>query len=535
MMSEYAQPYGIGSVRSQDVTRQSQELVLHGEWEGYDRAKIIPEDVARRLGIVPLELRAGTFLLGSLEPLGAASQHELELFTGCSVDFQVVNRDEFNSRFEQCYQGGVRSVEEVIHDLNASSNLELLADNTGDDEASAYRLENLANDAPIIQLVNAILIEAVHRRATDVHIEPTDAGMRVRYRIDGVLYDVPPPPKQVYLGVVSRIKIMAGADIAEKRLPQDGRIRVKLQGKEIDIRVSTIPVLHGESVVLRLLDSSNLLLDLEELGFSEPVERAFRSIIKRTHGIILVTGPTGCGKTTTLYAALTALNGPEKKIITIEDPVEYELPGINQVPVRPKIDFGFANGLRSILRQDPDIIMVGEIRDLETAIIAVQAALTGHLVFSTVHTNDAASTVTRLLDMGIEPYLVASSIRAILAQRLVRVLCPFCRKPVPRNQLGWTSAESGMPGETPLSLPDFVYVPVGCQACDGLGFKGRTGVYELLVVDEEIERQILMHSPARGIREHAVSQGMATLLAEGLAKVSTGVTSLDEVLRIVHE
>ncbi|MBE3574573.1 MAG: type II/IV secretion system protein [Firmicutes bacterium] len=494
-----------------------------GMHEEPELAQLIPEAVARRLRIAPKSLAKGTLAVACPDAAvpGLELRRELELFTGLRVAMVPVGEAEFAALLARVYGRPTQSMEQVLHEVSAGlgDGVEVVAGpdegegvaGTGADSGGAYRLEDLANDAPVVRVVNSILSEAVQRRASDVHIEPLERGMRVRLRVDGVLYDMTPPPRRLYLGIVSRLKIMAGLDIAEKRLPQDGRIRIRLLGREMDLRVSTLPVMHGESVVLRLLDRDAGLLDLASLGLSVDGEHLFRQTLTLGHGIILVTGPTGSGKTTTLYAALSALNSPGKKIITIEDPVEYELPGINQVPVKPKIGFTFANGLRSIVRQDPDIIMVGEIRDAETAEIAIQSALTGHLVLSTLHTNDAPSAMTRLLEMGLEPYLVASTVRLVIAQRLVRLLCQACKRP-------------GGQG----------FVAAGCPQCDGIGYWGRTGIYELLPVDEEVRNLVERRATSQEIRGWAVSHGMRGLLEDGMAKVQVGITSVEEVLRVAN-
>jgi len=387
------------------------------------------------------------------------------------------------------------------------------------------------SDAPVIKLVNLMLSQAVRDHSSDIHIEPFQDMVKIRKRIDGVLYDMYHPPKHVQSKLVSRIKIMAKLDIAEKRLPQDGRIEIRIADKDVDIRVSTLPTSFGERVVMRLLDKSNVLLSLTELGMSENNLEIFLQLIKAPHGIILVTGPTGSGKTTTLYSALSLLNKSDINIITVEDPVEYQIKGISQVQVNPKIDLTFANGLRTIVRQDPDIILVGEIRDFETAEIAIQAALTGHLVFSTLHTNDAASAVTRLIDMGIESFLVSSSVNAILAQRLVRKMCRHCAEPYTpsREYLAQVGLSPDDLGDQPL------YRGKGCPECLNTGYQGRVGVFELMVLNEDLKNFILTTSDSNQIRKRALSSnehGMLTLRQDGLRKVLAGVTTLEEVFRL---
>ena len=385
-------------------------------------------------------------------------------------------------------------------------------------------LVDLASEAPIIKLVNSIISRAVEEHASDVHIEPSEEDVRIRYRIDGILREVDILPKSLLPAVVSRIKIMARLDIAERRLPQDGRIKTKAAGKDIDIRVATLPSIYGEQVVMRILDQSGMDWNIDNLGFEEDTKEKFLEAIRSSHGIVLVTGPTGAGKTTTLYSALRVLNSKEVKIITIEDPVEYVIPGIVQVQVKPQIGLTFASGLRSIVRQDPDIIMVGEIRDAETADIAIHAALTGHLVLSTLHTNDAASAITRLVDMGIERFLVASSVIAILAQRLVRTICPHCKEeiPVPPS----VTERFGLEGH--------IYRGKGCDFCKGTGYYGRTGIYELLVVDEDVRKLTIQGADSESIKSKAIEKGMRPLLEDGLTKVKKGITTLEEVLRVAR-
>jgi general secretion pathway protein E len=386
------------------------------------------------------------------------------------------------------------------------------------------------SDAPIIKLVNLLLSGAIKDRASDIHIEPYQGAVKVRYRIDGILYDILSLPRKIYSPLVSRVKIMAKLNIAEKRLPQDGRIEIKIADRSVDIRVSTIPTAFGERVVLRLLDKTSSILMLSDLGMDERKVGLFNRLIKSPYGIILVTGPTGSGKTTTLYAALSSINSAAVNIITIEDPIEYQIDGIGQIQVNPKIDLTFAQGLRSIVRQDPDVILVGEIRDRETAEIAIQSSLTGHLVFSTLHTNDAASAVTRLIDMGIEPFLVTSSVIAIIAQRLVRVLCPKCKEPyTPDDEslanLGIDRCRIGQHA---------FYRRQGCAACMNTGYRGRTAIFEILVLDDPIKRLILKTSDANQIQDEAMRRGMTNLLADGARKVLMGVTTIEEVFRVTR-
>jgi len=438
------------------------------------------------------------------------------------------------------FYGQMGSAEEVMDTI------------TGEDLASVATefetpkdLLELTEEAPIIRLLNALLLQAVKERASDIHIEPYEKVLDVRLRVDGILHKVLNPPKIIQDALISRIKIMSNLDIAEKRLPQDGRIRLLLGGRDIDIRVSVIPTSHGERAVLRLLDRKQGLIGLWEVGFSREDEKKLEGHLQRPDGIILVTGPTGSGKTTTLYAALNRIHTEEKNIITVEDPIEYQLKGIGQIHVNPKIGLTFATGLRSILRQDPDVIMVGEIRDLETAQIAMQASLTGHLVLSTLHTNDAPSALVRLIDMGIEPFLVASSLTVVLAQRLVRTICPHCKVSYEATDIERSYfTKSGLPPTHPspsrgegkggdASL--LLYRGEGCEKCKGKGYFGRTGIFELLVIDNEIRPMITDRIDSQSIKSHAISRGMKTLRQDGIEKVLKGITTLEEVLRVTQK
>jgi general secretion pathway protein E len=391
-------------------------------------------------------------------------------------------------------------------------------------------LDYAANEPPVIKLVNLIFSIAVKDRASDIHIQPYEKDLRVRFRIDGLLYDMYKPPKRAQDAIISRVKVMAGLDVAEKRLPQDGRIKIRVNEKDIDVRVSIIPSAYGEQVVMRLLDKGSAMVGLERIGMSPEFEKTIVSLITKPQGVFLVTGPTGSGKTTTLYASLQLINTPEKNILTVEDPVEYILPGIGQMQVNPKIDLNFAKALRSFLRQDPDVIMVGEIRDEETARIAIQAALTGHLVFSTLHTNDSASALTRLIDMGVEPYLLTSSITAILAQRLVRKICPHCRdvyKP--------TEFESELLAEYLKSSGRILYKGRGCENCIDTGYIGRTGIFELLKMSSKIRQMVQLKKSSEEIKDEAIKEGMLTLREDGLNKAFEGTTTLSEILRVTIE
>ena len=420
------------------------------------------------------------------------------------------------------------SADKVIEDLQQDGeNIQIL----GEDEQTEQDVLDLANEAPIIKLVNLMITEALKERASDIHIEPSEEGITVRYRIDGILYNALSPPKRYQQAIVSRVKIMANMNIAENRLPQDGRIKVKYGTSDVDIRVSTVPSVVGERVVMRLLVKDDRRFDLTKLGMNEDFLKSFRDMLHIPHGIIIVSGPTGSGKTTSLYAAIREINTPDKNIITIEDPVEYRIKGISQIQVNPKINLTFAVGLRSILRQDPEIIMVGEIRDHETAEIAIQAAMTGHLVFSTVHTNDASSAVVRLLDIGVEPYLIASTVTGFLSQRLVRVLCPECKEsyrldPEILRQEGIDPA---------LFRKKTVFKPKGCPKCNSTGFFDRIGIYEMIRLNERVRKLIVERRDASYIRKRCNEMGMRTLIQDGIDKILMGITSIDEVLRVIRE
>jgi type II secretion system protein E len=478
---------------------------------------LVPREFALQRQALPLSIEDGTLVVALANPLDLQLVDDLRLATGMAVRPVVAPPGEIRRALEQF------TMEQMIQDVAEG-------EEAGADEgADIADLQKMAREALVVQLVNMLIHQAVQEGASDIHVEPFERQLKVRYRIDGVLREASAPPKRLQSAIISRVKILAEMNIAERRLPQDGRIRLKVAGRQIDIRVSTVPTLYGESVVMRILDKSTALLGLEELGMpAEPLAR-FRRQIARPHGILLVTGPTGSGKTTSLYAALSEIYSSEKKIITVEDPVEYQLPGINQIHVRSQIGLTFASGLRSIVRQDPDVIMVGEIRDAETAEIAIQAALTGHLVFSTLHTNDAAGAITRLLDMGAEPYLVASSLIGSVAQRLVRQICPQCKE-----QAEYPDATLVDVGIEPHSADRHrLRRGAGCDACGRTGYRRRLGVFELLTIDDTVRQMIVDRTPATVIKQHGVrEQGMQTLLMDGRAKALAGVTSVDEVLRV---
>jgi general secretion pathway protein E len=488
---------------------------------GVDTAllKRLPLAFARRNLILPLRDEGGRLLVAIADPANLLALDELRGLFEMPVDGVVVPPTVLVEAVNRLYSKLSGSAQEVVEELEGEDLFTI-----ANEFNKPKDLLDLADEAPVIRLLNSIMFQAVKERASDIHIEPFERELEVRFRIDGLLYKMLTPPKVVQEALISRVKIMSGLNIAEKRLPQDGRFRVIVAGRDVDIRVSIIPTFFGERVVLRLLDKQRGVISLANIGFSPADVQTMERLLTRTSGIILVTGPTGSGKTTTLYAALSRINSPEKNIITIEDPIEYQLKGIGQIQVNPKIDLTFANGLRSILRQDPDIIMVGEIRDAVTAEIAMQSSLTGHLVLSTLHTNDAATAVTRLIDMGVEPFMVASTLSTVLAQRLVRVICPHCREAY--------KPEREYAG---ITLPDVLYRGRGCDKCFNLGSIGRTGIYELLLIDGELCSMIIRQAPAGVIKEYAVSRGMRTLREDGLAKAAAGITTIEEVLRVTQE
>jgi type II secretion system protein E len=476
--------------------------------------------------IMPVQGEDGEPLAVTSNPFDTSAIDELRLATGRDFQVALAPLADIDRCIKRYLGVGADTVQSMISE--AGENGFKVIDTEADDDMD---LTQAAEGASIIRFVNQILTEAIELRATDVHIEPFEETLRVRYRIDGVLQEasVAPEIKQFQAAIVSRLKILAKLDIAEKRIPQDGRIKIIIAGREIDVRVSVIPMLYGEAVVLRLLDRSSVLLGLNKLGMSERDMGIMEIILERPHGIILVTGPTGSGKTTSLYAALSQINDIQRKIITIEDPIEYQLFGVNQIQVSRKAGLTFASGLRSILRHDPDVVLVGEIRDGETAEIAIQASLTGHLVFSTLHTNDAPSALTRLVDMGIEPYLVASSLEAVIAQRLVRVVCPECKEPMTESEAMPLRRRFGD------QLPDMLYKGVGCQQCQGTGYRGRIGIFEVMMVTDEIRSLILENTAAPELRKVASRQGMKSLRDDGFRQLHSGRTTVQEILRVTKD
>ncbi len=476
--------------------------------------------------LIPLREENGIVRVAMANPLQVQPLDDLRLLLEKEVTPVVSPPDEIVRIANRSYghaEGAAEAVLEGMEEEEAAEQV-VVADQAED-------LLDIASKAPVIKLVNLILFEAAKARASDIHIEPFEKELQVRYRIDGVLYEALTPPKQYQSAITSRIKIMANLNIAEKRLPQDGRIKIRITDREIDLRVSLIPVSFGERIVLRLLDRSAQVYSLHDLGMSDDRLALFARLLKLTHGIILVTGPTGSGKTTTLYAALAAVNSKEQNIITVEDPVEYQMSGIGQIQANPKIGLTFASGLRSILRQDPDVVLIGEMRDHETAEIAIQASLTGHLVFSTLHTNDAAGAITRLVDMGVEPYLVSSSVVGIMAQRLVRTICPHCRESfVPTAE---ALQEIGL---TPEDIPEGkLYRGRGCEKCFNSGYMGRSGIFEILLIDDEIRRMVLERTNTGVIKKAALKKGMRTLRMDGARQVKEGNTTIEEVVRVTQE
>ncbi len=479
----------------------------------------IPYSFAKKYEIVPLKKKAATLLVATADPLNLSPIEELSFLLNETIEAVYSPRSEILTLIHECYNKKDGAASQMIADLKEETKTK-----KDDDDVEVYDLlDDSMGQAPVVKLLNLILTEAIQQGASDVHFEPNDSGMRVRYRIDGVLQNRHSPAHEYQSSLITRIKVMAKLDIAEHRLPQDGRIKLKLGQREIDFRVSTVPVTGGERIVMRILDKGNILLGMDRIGMPKDLLTSFEKMIHLPEGIVLVTGPTGSGKTTTLYSALHSLNSDEVNIMTVEDPVEYNLKGIAQIGVKPQIDLTFARGLRHILRQDPDVVMLGEIRDQETAEIAIQASLTGHLVLSTLHTNDAPSAITRLVDMDIEPYLLSSSLIGVLAQRLVRKICPDCKESYTPSTEELTSLGISQP---------YLCRGKGCSSCYGCGYKGRHALYELLTIDNAIKRQIVQSPDAIELRRIALSQGMLSLFSHGVHLVQEGITTLAEILRV---
>jgi general secretion pathway protein E len=514
-------------LRSEDILK-ALSIQMGLPYENHVRGDDIPQDLidtlpinyAKKNEVVPLRRESGAVVVAVSDPSNYNAIDDLRMIYSARIKPVIASGYEIMNAINAAYN------KEQGEGASAMNELDENMGEIASEFDEPVDLVDADDEAPIIRLVNTLLFRAVKQKASDIHIEPFEKEIVVRFRIDGVLYDIMSPPKRAQNSIISRVKIMAGLNIAEKRLPQDGRIRIKIAGKDIDIRVSTVPTAFGESIVMRLLDRSKVLLDLETLGLHGKVLDQINQLITRTNGIFLVTGPTGSGKSTTLYACLSKINSKEIKILTIEDPVEYQLHGINQVQVNPKIDLTFANGLRAFLRQDPDVIMVGEIRDKETAEIAIQAALTGHLVISTLHTNSAPATITRLIDMGIEPFLVSSAVVGILAQRLLRTVCHDCAK-----KYTPTKEELARLDLKPEDLKGRqLFRPVGCPNCLETGYSGRQGIHEMMLIDDEVRNEIVKGSDASVVKKVALAQGMVSLRQDAINKMMQGMTTIEEVL-----
>lgn len=497
-----------------------------------EAVKCISQDIARRYKVIPIAKSDGTLTLAMKNPLDVFALDEVRLITGADIEPVIATEEDILSTVSEHYSGGASTAEAVseLMDDFQTSEIAVTEEEKTDDDISIEELRELSEEAPVVRLANLIITRGIQDRCSDVHLEPGKASLRVRYRIDGIMHDGLIVPKKVQASLISRIKIMADMDIAEKRAPQDGRISATVSGKQYDFRVSTLPNIHGEKVVMRVLDKNSVMIGLSKLGFLSQTLEMFESIISRTYGIILVTGPTGSGKSTTLYSVLSKLNSGEKNILTIEDPVEYELAGITQTQVNPRAGLTFASGLRTMLRQDPDIIMVGEIRDQETAMIAVEAALTGHLVLATLHTNDAPGSITRLVDMGVEPFLIASAVVGVLAQRLLRLVCAKCKETYtpPRDAIKRLGMNIDEGAEVTFCRGR------GCEQCKGTGYRGRIGIYELMPITDKIRDLILAKASSYSIKEAAIEAGMKALRDDALEKILLGLTTLEESLRVIY-
>jgi general secretion pathway protein E len=522
----------LGLVGEAEIARATAELLQLPIVDAADWpvAPVLEAELSRRFlrraRLVPLVDGGADLAVAMADPLDAFARRAVELAAEKRVRAYVAAPSDIEAHFERLYEGGRGRLGQIVDEIAAT---EAVDEDAVEDVA---RLRDLASEAPVIRLVNHVIARAVESRASDIHIEPFENRLIVRYRIDGLLRETASPPARLRAAMISRIKIMAKMNIAERRLPQDGRIRIAIRGHDYDLRVATVPTLHGEGVTMRILDRASLVEDFGELGFPDDTLATFLEIIQRPQGIVLVTGPTGSGKTTTLYTALMRLNSPERKLFTVEDPIEYQLEGVNQVQVKPQIGLGFARVLRTLLRHNPDIIMIGEMRDLETAQIAIQSALTGHLVLSTLHTNDAAGSITRLLDMELEGYLVTSTVNGVMAQRLVRRLCPECCSPyralpelVDQMRLGPAADEDGVT----------LFAPKGCASCAGTGYRGQTALMELLPISDAIRRLVLQRAETRELHRVAVAEGMRTMYEDGVLKARAGITSIEEVLRVTRD
>jgi type IV pilus assembly protein PilB len=483
-------------------------------------ASLLPEQVSRRYRALPIGFDGTRLIVAMSDPANVFALDDIRTITGMEIKPVVATASDVEQAIRR-YGQFEQSVEDIATEASSAAT---------DDAQDLESMPAAVEEAPIVKLVNLLITQAVTDRASDIHIEPMEKDIRIRYRIDGVLHEVMRSPKNIQNGLISRLKVMADINIAERRIPQDGRVGLVVGGRAVDLRLATLPTVYGEKVVIRILDKTSVLLKLDDLGFSEFAYKRFEEAFRKPYGTVLVTGPTGSGKSTSLYATLNIINTLDKNIITVEDPVEYRLPGVNQIQVNPKAGLTFATALRSILRADPDVVLIGEIRDAETAIIGVEAALTGHLVLSTLHTNDAASAITRLVEMGVEAYLVASSLDCALAQRLARRLCPHCREAYRPTEV--ELKEAGFP-EHLANRVEELYRPAGCSRCGKTGYRGRLGLYEVMPITEEIERLTVERRSSDDIRRVAIEQGMVTLREDGLEKVAAGQTSMEEIFRVV--
>lgn len=486
---------------------------------------LLPEDLSRKHSLITINKKKNKLVVAMANPLDVYVQDEIKIKTGFEIEPCLAFSDDINKVLDSVY-GITENWQQMLGEIKS---LAITAVEEDAEDMDISKSISESHEAPVVSLVNLIMLRAIKEGASDIHVEPYgDKALKIRYRIDGVLHDIMSPPRNLHMAIISRVKIMSNMNIAERRLPQDGRIKVQVHGREVNFRVSTIPAVNGESAVLRILDPAQIMLNLKSIGFSKHNLQRYQELIKKPNGVILVTGPTGSGKSTTLYATLNILNSVEKKIMTIEDPVEYRLDGINQLQAKPKIGLTFAAGLRSFLRQDPDIMLVGEIRDKETAEVAIQSALTGHLVLSTLHTNDAPSSIVRLIDMGIEPFLISSSVIGIIAQRLVRKICQYCKKEIPVND----EVRKLMEEFNIESSEMRIFQGEGCDHCKGTGYKGRTAIFELLVINENIRELIHKNAAISEIREIAINKnGMVTLKEDGVRNIIQGITTAEEVIR----
>ena len=503
-------------------------VTLYDKQIGHNLIEIISRTMAEMYRVVPLELKDNRLTIATADPQKIQIADELRVFLGYDIHVVVATDGEIDKAIEKFYSGEIETVESIVEEMEADKDLAAAAKEIGNDgPIELHSAEAMADSAPVRKLLNLVLLMAIKENASDIHLEPFEDTFRIRMKADGVLQEMVPPPKHLSFAITTRIKVMANLDIAERRMPQDGRIELSVGGHPVDLRVSVLPTLFGESVVMRVLDRGVVSLDLDKLGMDEGILRRFREVIVRPNGIILVTGPTGSGKTTTLYSALSELNEPDDKIITTEDPIEYDIEGIVQVPIDADLGVTFASALRAILRQDPDRILVGEIRDVETAEIAIQAALTGHMVFSTLHTNDSPATVTRLRDMGVQPFLITATVEAILAQRLVRRICANCKEeyvPDAETLADLELTSDQVAGKT-------FYRGKGCDKCSGTGYKGRLGLYELLIMNDDLRDLVVRNASTEEIRELARKGGMVTLRDSGMVNMFAGHTTADEVIR----